>query len=153
MAFIERMGDALLNMGKDVSQKAKDVSGIAKLKLNIRSKEDFIRDLYIELGKAYYEKYQGEDVPEQIQFAQIDEAMEAIAQMEQQILELKGAKKCPGCGAEASDSAEYCCVCGAKLTLEAECVPEDEKDAGMDFQFEEADVKEPDTEAGADTEG
>ena len=46
MAFMERMGDTLLSMGKDVSQKAKDMSGIAKLKLNIRSKEDFVKEQY-----------------------------------------------------------------------------------------------------------
>ena len=49
MAFMERMGDTLLSMGKDVSQKAKDMSGIAKLKLNIRSKEDFVKEQYMEI--------------------------------------------------------------------------------------------------------
>ena len=115
MAFMERMGDTLLSMGKDVSQKAKDMSGIAKLKLNIRSKEDFVKEQYMEIGKAYYERHRGEDVLEKAQFEQIDEALEAIAQMELQILELKKARRCPNCGMEASETAEFCSNCGAKL--------------------------------------
>ena len=142
MAFMERMGDTLLSMGKDVSQRAKDMSGIAKLKLSIRSKEDFVRAQYIEIGKAYYERHQGEDVPEQELFAQIDEALEDIAQMEQQILELKGAKRCPDCGAEAADTAEYCSVCGAKLSVEAEEESQEEKDAEIEVEFEEEDVND-----------
>ena len=134
MAFMERMGDTLLNMGKDVSQKAKDMSGIAKLKFNIRSKEDFVRAQYIELGKAYYERHKGEeDNPEQARFIQIEEALEDIAQMERQILELKGAKKCPDCGAEMAETAEYCSVCGAKLCAAAE----EEKEIEFGPEFEE----------------
>ena len=97
MALLEKVGDTILSMGKDMSQKAKDMSGIAKLKLNIRSKEDFIKEQYIEIGKAYYERHKGEEVPVMAQFAQIDEALEDIARMELQILELKGARKCPEC--------------------------------------------------------
>ena len=31
MEFFEKLGDTIVNVGKDVTQKAKDVSGIAKL--------------------------------------------------------------------------------------------------------------------------
>lgn len=141
MAFMERMGDTLLNMGKDVSQKAKDMSGIAKLKLSIRAKEDFVKEQYMEIGKAYYERNKGEEVPEQVQFAQIEEALEDIAQMERQILELKGARKCPGCGAEAADTAEYCSVCGTKLSVVVEDEPEEEKDKELDLEIEKTDAQ------------
>jgi hypothetical protein len=50
-----------MSAGKDVGQKAKDVSGIAKLKMDIRSKEDFVEKQYAELGKAYYEKHKDEE--------------------------------------------------------------------------------------------
>lgn len=148
MAFIEKMGDTLFNMGKDVSQKAKDMSGIAKLKLNIRAKEDFVKAQYMEIGKAYYERHRGEEVLEQERFDQIDEALEAIEEMELQILELKGARKCPGCGAETSDTAEYCSVCGTKLSAVVKEEPEEEKDIEMELEFgpedtaEDAELKE-----------
>jgi len=44
MDILEKIGDTIVNVGKDVTQKAKDVSGIAKLKLDIRAKEDFIKE-------------------------------------------------------------------------------------------------------------
>ncbi len=148
MAFIEKMGDTLFNMGKDVSQKAKDMSGIAKLKLNIRAKEDFVKAQYMEIGKAYYERHRGEETPEQERFDLIDEALEAIEEMEMQILELKGARKCPGCGAETSDTAEYCSVCGTKLSVVVEEEPEEEKDAAIEFEFEPTDAKEDEEKIG-----
>lgn len=117
MAFLDKLGDTILNAGKDMTQKAKDVSGIAKLKLDIHSREDFVKEQYVKLGQAYYEKNKDMDVPEKAQFAQIEEALEEIAKMKLQILELKKARKCPECGAEMADAAEYCSVCGAKLSV------------------------------------
>ena len=120
MDILEKIGDTLVNVGRDVTKKAKDVSGIAKLRLDIRSKEDFIKEQYLELGKAYYE------------------AKEAIAEMERQILELKKVKVCPDCGAEASDTAGYCSVCGAKLSVVVEEAPyEEADDSGEEIKLDE----------------
>ncbi len=131
MAFFEKLGDTIVSVGKDVTQKAKDVSGIAKLRLDIKSKEDFIREQYQEIGRAYFEAHRGEAVQEQAQFDRIEEAMEAVAQMEQKILELKKVRVCQECGAEAADTADFCSVCGARLVIVAE-----------DAFYEEADTKE-----------
>lgn len=117
MALFEKLGDTILNVGKDVSQKVKDVSGITKLKIDIRAKEDFINKQYMELGKACYERRQSETEEEEAIFERIDEAVSEIHKMELQILELKGTKKCPSCGAEVSDLAEYCSVCGEKISV------------------------------------
>ena len=136
MEFFEKLGDTIVNVGKDVTQKAKDVSGIAKLKLDIKSKEDFIKEQYIELGKIYYEMHKDEPTEEQAHFGQIKEALEEIERMKLQILELKGARKCPDCGAEAADTAEYCSVCGAKLTVVME-ENVSEKTADIDIEIEE----------------
>lgn len=136
MDFFEKIGDTIVSVGKDVTQKAKDVSGIAKLKLDIKSKEDFIKEQYIELGRAYYESHKEEEVEDQARFDQIKEALEEIERMRLQILELKGARKCPDCGAEAADTADYCSVCGAKLTV---VVEEDgsEKTEDIDLKADE----------------
>lgn len=126
MAFFDKLGDTIVSVSKDVTQKAKEASGIAKLKMDIKSKEDFIENQYIQIGKAYYEAHKGEDVPERNCFDRIEEAKEAIAKMELQILELKKARKCPKCGAEASDTAEFCSVCGAKLSVVVNEAPYEE---------------------------
>ena len=46
MEFFDKLSETIVSAGKDVGQKAKDVSGIAKLKMDIRSKEDFVRNLF-----------------------------------------------------------------------------------------------------------
>lgn len=118
MEFFDKLGETLVSAGKDVSQMAKDMSGVAKLKLDIKSKEDFVKSQYVELGKEYYNAHKDDmDIPERYRFDQIDEALSEIAQMEIRILELKKARRCPKCGAEVSDTAEFCSSCGEQLGI------------------------------------
>ena len=42
MEFFDKLSETIVSACKDVGQKAKDVYGIAKLKMDIRSKEDFV---------------------------------------------------------------------------------------------------------------
>ena len=46
MDLFGKIGETIVNAGKDATQKAKDLSGVAKLNLDIRSKEDFIEKQY-----------------------------------------------------------------------------------------------------------
>ncbi len=115
MSFIDKLGDSIVSMSKDVGQKAKEASGIAKLKLDIRIKQEYVKEQYAQLGKVYYEAHKNEDVPEKQRFDKISDALDEIDRMELQILELKKARRCPNCGMEASEMAEFCSNCGAKL--------------------------------------
>ena len=45
----------------------------------------------------------------------IEEALSAISDMKTQLMNLKGAKKCPNCGAEVAEDASFCASCGTKL--------------------------------------
>ena len=60
MDFFDRMGEKLVTAGKDVTQKAKDLSGTAKLNFDIKAKEDFIEKQYAQIGKLYYEDHKEE---------------------------------------------------------------------------------------------
>ena len=60
MDFFDRMGEKLVIAGKDVTQKAKDLSGTAKLNFDIKAKEDFIEKQYAQIGKLYYEDHKEE---------------------------------------------------------------------------------------------
>ena len=60
MDFFDRMGEKLVTAGRDVTQKAKDLSGTAKLNLDIKAKEDFIEKQYAQIGKLYYEDHKEE---------------------------------------------------------------------------------------------
>ena len=107
MEFFDKLSETIVSAGKDVGQKAKDVSEIAKLKMDIRSKEDFVEKQYAELGKAYYEKHKDEEnaeteekTPEQEHFFLITEALGEIERMRAEVFKLQGATECPKCGAK-----------------------------------------------------
>ena len=105
MEFFDKLSETIVSAGKDVGQKAKDVSGIAKLKMDIRSKEDFVEKQYAELGKAYYEKH----------FFLITEALGEIERMRAEVFKLQGAVECPKCGAKMPQGAAFCSSCGTKM--------------------------------------
>ena len=116
MAIFEDMRDALLSAGKDVSNKAKEVSGIAKLKLDVKSKEDFVEKQYAELGRTYYEQHKEDEEPAEAErFKVIREALEEIDRMKAEILNLQGAAECPNCGARMPQGAAFCSNCGTKM--------------------------------------
>ena len=99
MAFFDSMKETLTTAGRDVSQKAKEVSGVAKLKLDIKSKEDALNKEYIALGKRYYDmQKEGE-----------------IADLKDEVVRMQGGACCPHCGAVIPEGAAFCSKCGAKM--------------------------------------
>lgn len=125
MELFDKLSETIMSAGKDVGQKAKDVSEIAKLKMDIKSKEDFVEKQYAELGKAYYEKHKddeteetgenGEKTPEQEHFFLISEALGEIERMRAEVLKIQGAAECPKCGAKMPQGAAFCSNCGTKM--------------------------------------
>ena len=118
MDFFGRMGEKLVTAGKDVTQKAKDLSGTAKLNFDIKAKEDFIEKQYAQIGKLYYEDHKEEvDGAYGQQMQAIAEAFAAIDHMKEEVLKIKGARQCPQCGATVPEDTEFCGKCGAKLNI------------------------------------
>lgn len=116
MSTWENLKGSLFSAGRDVSQKAKEVSGVAKLKMDIRAKEDFVEKQYTILGKAYYEANKDDvNEGEAEQFSVIREALEEIARMNQQMLEIQGVVQCPNCGKKMPVGNTFCSDCGARL--------------------------------------
>lgn len=116
MDFFDKLGESLVSAGKDVGQKAKDVSEIAKLKLDIKAKEDYVQSQYAAIGAAYYEKHKDEENIEEAElFFLIREALDEITRMKAEILRIQGASECPNCGAKMPEEATFCSSCGAKL--------------------------------------
>ena len=56
----------------------------------------------------------------------IKEALEEIERMKLEIMELRGTKTCPKCGAELADGAEFCSACGEKVSVVVDTDPEAE---------------------------
>ena len=116
MAGWEDIKGSLFAAGRDVSQKAKEVSEIAKLKMDIRTKEDFVEKQFADLGRAYYEATKENAVGDDIErFQVIEEAMAEVNRMKQQVLEIQGAVQCPKCGKKVPAGTTFCSDCGAKI--------------------------------------
>ncbi len=115
MGFFDKLSDTLWNTGKDVTQKAKDLTDSAKLSMEIRSNEDMVRHLYTEIGRQYYEEHKNEKASPYEEMDQIKELLEAIDNMKKELLVRKGAKVCPRCGKQVQLQDVYCKCCGAKI--------------------------------------
>lgn len=106
----------LFAAGRDVSQKAKEVSEVAKLKMDIHTKEDFVEKQFATLGRAYYEANKDNaSEKDAAQFAVIAEAMEEIKRMNQQVMDIQGVLQCPNCGKKVPVGNAFCSDCGAKM--------------------------------------
>lgn len=131
MDFFSKLGDTISSTGRDVSQKAKDLTGIAKLNMDIRSKEEYVLKQYLEIGKQYYEQHKEETDPGFLEVGLIKDALKEIEALKDEIAEKKGLKKCQSCGAVLSMDDVYCNKCGAryeepeKEVYEGEVVSED----------------------------
>lgn len=118
MDFFDKLGETIVSAGKDVAQKTKDLSGTAKLNIDIKSKEDFIQKQYAEIGKMYYAEHKDDNAGAYIeQMALVTEAQDSIQKMKEEIMKLKGAAQCPNCGAQVNPGASFCGKCGAKMGM------------------------------------
>lgn len=112
MAFL----DDLKKFGKNVAQKSSDMVEITKLNGSISQEKEKIRKTYREIGEAVYEQYKaGNDLGMGEKCSQIGEYEAKIKELEQNILEIKNAMKCPSCGTEVTADTAFCPQCGAKL--------------------------------------
>lgn len=114
MDFFSKLGDTISATGKDVSRKAKDLTGLAKLNMDVRTKEEYVLKQYTEIGKQYFEQHKDDEAPAFGEIALIKEAMEEIEALKSEIAQMKGLKKCPACGAVMELDAVFCNKCGVK---------------------------------------
>ncbi len=116
MDFFNRIGDTIASATQEVSEKAKDLTGVAKLQYEMRTKEDFLDKKYLEIGKMFYDA--NKDVfPEEYTelFDEVEATKARIEQLKEEIAEKKGSKTCPKCGAIIGNTAAFCSECGAKI--------------------------------------
>lgn len=114
MDFFGKIGETITETGKDVTQKVTDLTEITKLKMEIRSKEDFVRRQYAEIGKQYYEEHKDDADPLYEEVLLITETLQKIEELRSGIAERKGKKLCPVCSAPNDADALYCNKCGNK---------------------------------------
>lgn len=116
MAFdFDKIKDSLISAGKEVESMAKDVSAVAKIKMDIHNKEVFLEKQYALLGKAFYNAHKDEDVEEKNYFPSIVEAEADLVRLNEELLAAQGAVACPACGSKQPADKGFCSDCGAAL--------------------------------------
>lgn len=117
MAFdFNQIKNSITSVGKDIGNKVSDVSAVAKVKLDIHSKEEYMEKQFTELGRAYYMAHKDEEnIPEQVFFTSIAGAEAEIARLKDELLTLQGAQTCPSCGYKQVQGHTYCEHCGGRM--------------------------------------
>ncbi len=136
MTFWENLGGTISAKGKEVADKAKNLTEIASLRGQIVTFENTITKNYKDIGKEYYEKHKDdEDAEFTDNIRAIMNAENTIHELQERILELRGTKHCDKCGANVDESCVYCPRCGTKM--EDEFFDDDESDDLQDIIKEE----------------
>lgn len=111
-------------------KQAKDLSEVAKLKVQIVEAEKAANDAYAQLGRLYAAAHAG-DCEEAFasELAAALNAEQTIKTLKGQLHDAKGVIVCEKCGAEVAKDAAFCSACGTEVPkaapVEAEVVTED----------------------------
>lgn len=111
-------------------KQARDLSEVAKLKMQIAEAEKAADDAYAKLGRLYAAAH-GSDCEAAFasEMAAAVNAEQTIKTLRSQLRDAKGVTVCEKCGAEVAKGAAFCSACGAEIPkpapMEAEVVTED----------------------------
>ncbi len=147
--FMDKLTGTLGSAGKVLSDKFNDTSNLAKLNIELKSKQTFVEKQYISIGKKVYEIESKKDETALEEVFLIRQTLEEIKDIRHEILEIKGLQKCPHCGMEIEKAVRYCPNCGRSVDEEDEVDAEAEAETdtaaaepAQDFEFEEEEKEE-----------
>lgn len=110
-----RFGEKFSKLTSDTKKQAQVIAETNRLNAAIRREEDAIQAVYTEIGKQYFETCRDDGDAPQVLRAMMDRIanhLSRIGEMRARLLEIRGVKTCPGCGAEAQIKALFCSNCG-----------------------------------------
>lgn len=127
--------DLIKNIGntvKKATDKLDNTVDVQKIKYQISKKEDEIKEVYSDLGRAVVEAaLSGGDHSAALAKAleEIAKKREEIAALEKERRDKEGKALCGNCHAEVAATDEFCSRCGAKREREASDANSEETDA------------------------
>ena len=115
MELFDKLGDTIVSVSKDATQKAKDISELARIRMEIHAKQDYINKLYQEIGKMYFEAHKDDEQQEfEDEITLLKDSLEVLADLNRQKNQLKGTVQCTNCGQDMPTEADYCSKCGSR---------------------------------------
>ena len=116
MDFFNKAKESLTAAGKGFTQKANEVSGIAKVTFKIREEEKQLAESFSEMGMQMYNL---KNTEAKAMFPEITERIRLLyEELEKDRVELaflKGKKICPNCGSEIEAELQCCTTCGINV--------------------------------------
>ena len=110
--------DKITKATQDVVRGAKDMTDTARQNSLIAEEEKRIPNLYMQIGKLYYETHEADQESQLGMLClAIKAANERIAGYNEEIRKIKGAARCPSCGAEMPIDSFFCGSCGMKFEM------------------------------------
>lgn len=89
--FLDKASDVLRNTANEITDKAKEISEVSSLNVQIRSQEKVIESTYLEIGKLYYESHKDADAdPYLEQLVKIRDAQETVDKLRSDVANVKG---------------------------------------------------------------
>ncbi|MEN6594201.1 MAG: zinc ribbon domain-containing protein [Clostridiaceae bacterium] len=110
----EDFGKKVEQFGQDIWKKTTDVFNVLSKNTEIAGKQRELRLAYAEIGKLYCEKHgseSGSEFPEQCERALA--MKKEIEELEQEVLQHCGRRKCTKCGELIDSAVAFCPHCGA----------------------------------------
>lgn len=118
MSILENMGKKISGAGKAAIKVSGDLVQVTKLNLEVKSEENKIEAIMLDLGNAVYEKYKAGNSVDELLNEKCDEitkCMNSIEELKAKIAELRNYKICPGCSSDVDKDDAFCYKCGTKL--------------------------------------
>ena len=81
MAFFDEVGKKLTQASQDAIQKTKDMADITKYNSAISSEEKVLNDIYMQLGKVFYENHENQEAVYVSYFDAISSSINKIEEM------------------------------------------------------------------------
>jgi uncharacterized protein (UPF0212 family) len=120
--FMDKLASSFGSAGKVLSDKFNDTSNLAKLNIELKSKQTFIEKQYISIGKKVYELENQKEETALEEVFLIRQTLEEIKEIRHEIMEIKGMQKCPHCGVEIEKAVRYCPNCGKSVEEDEDTV-------------------------------
>lgn len=117
MSLFDKIGSKITEAGQGVQEQAKQITEITKINSLISSNERDISNLYMELGKEYFNSINGKPQDIGVPFVKkINQLSQDVKELRETLSDLKGIVFCNKCNAESPLSANCCSQCGTPLT-------------------------------------
>ena len=116
MAFWDDLEKKATDATTNVMSRVKGVSDTTRLNSMVAEEEKRIKDIYFKIGQTYVALHGQENDAAFVNLLNALKASELkVEQYKQEIMDIKGVRRCEKCGAEVQNGAAFCMSCGTPL--------------------------------------